>query len=96
MGKFTVKKTISCLDEKGFKHNLLGFDYILEAISLIIEDRKYLRNVTSMLYPDIAEHYGTTPNRVERAIRHSIESCSIKMTNSEFLAKAVDDIEYFR
>ena len=29
--------------------------------------------VTKVLYPTIARQYGTTPSRVERAIRHAIE-----------------------
>jgi two-component system response regulator (stage 0 sporulation protein A) len=29
--------------------------------------------VTKLLYPTIAKRYDTTPSRVERAIRHSIE-----------------------
>ncbi len=91
-----LQKSITYLDEKGFKHNLLGFDYILEAISLVANNRNYLRNITKMLLPDIAEHYDTTPSRVDRAIRHAIKLCGIKMTNSEFIAKAVDDIVYFR
>jgi two-component system response regulator (stage 0 sporulation protein A) len=29
--------------------------------------------VTKVLYPTIAKQFGTTPSRVERAIRHAIE-----------------------
>ena len=29
--------------------------------------------VTKVLYPAVAKKYGTTPSRVERAIRHAIE-----------------------
>jgi len=32
-----------------------------------------LGSVTKQLYPTIAKRYDTTPSRVERAIRHSIE-----------------------
>ncbi len=29
--------------------------------------------VTKVLYPEVAKKFGTTPSRVERAIRHAIE-----------------------
>ena len=32
-----------------------------------------INQITKQLYPDIAIKYGTTPSRVERAIRHAIE-----------------------
>lgn len=32
-----------------------------------------LNSITKQLYPAIAEQYGTTASRVERAIRHAIE-----------------------
>jgi two-component system response regulator (stage 0 sporulation protein A) len=33
-----------------------------------------LNSITKTLYPEIAIKYQTTPNRVERAIRHAIET----------------------
>ena len=32
-----------------------------------------INQITKTLYPTIADKYGTTPSRVERAIRHAIE-----------------------
>ena len=32
-----------------------------------------LNSITKILYPSIAKQHGTTPSRVERAIRHAIE-----------------------
>ena len=29
--------------------------------------------ITKVLYPEVAKNFGTTPSRVERAIRHAIE-----------------------
>ena len=40
---------------------------------MVIEDIELLGAVTKELYPSIAEKYGTTSSRVERAIRHAIE-----------------------
>ena len=39
----------------------------------VINLGKLFNKITKQLYPDIAEKYGTTPSRVERAIRHAIE-----------------------
>jgi len=40
---------------------------------LVIEDMNLLGAVTKELYPMVAQKFGTTPSRVERAIRHAIE-----------------------
>lgn len=56
----------------GVPHNLLGYSYTLYAMELILLNPNYLRGITKGLYIDIAVHFGTTPSRVERAIRHSI------------------------
>jgi len=39
-----------------------------------MQNASILRSMTKELYPDIAKCYGTTPSRVERAIRHAIET----------------------
>ena len=38
-----------------------------------IRDMDILNAITKQLYPGIAKSFGTTPSRVERAIRHAIE-----------------------
>ena len=38
-----------------------------------VKNAEMINQVTKLLYPDIANKYGTTPSRVERAIRHAIE-----------------------
>ena len=38
-----------------------------------IRDREMINSITKILYPSISKKYQTTPSRVERAIRHSIE-----------------------
>lgn len=53
--------------------NLLGYDYLKEAIICVYKDKSYIHNVTKGLYCNIAERYKTTGIRVERAIRHAIE-----------------------
>lgn len=53
--------------------HLLGYKYLKSAILSVALERKLLQNVTYELYPKIAEQYGTTPSRVERAMRNAIE-----------------------
>jgi two-component system response regulator (stage 0 sporulation protein A) len=61
------------LSNLGIPRNILGFNYLREAVILSYNDRTYINCITKLLYPKIAETYSTRPSRVERAIRHSIE-----------------------
>lgn len=57
----------------GIPTRLKGYKYILAAIEQVLEDETSLEGVTKILYPDIAKKYNSTPQRVEKAIRHAIE-----------------------
>lgn len=57
----------------GFPQHVYGYNYITYALELIMEDPEILHHITKELYPEIAKHYGSTPARVERAIRTSIQ-----------------------
>lgn len=59
--------------EIGIPAHIKGYQYLRDAILMIIEEMDLLGAVTKVLYPMIAEKYSTTPSRVERAIRHAIE-----------------------
>ena len=69
------------LDEKitsvflviGIPAHIKGYQYLREAIILTINDMDIINAVTKVLYPEVAKKFGTTPSRVERAIRHAIE-----------------------
>ena len=54
--------------------SISGFNYLKEAIEICLEDQKMLGGITKVLYPTIAKKYETTSSRVERAIRHAIET----------------------
>lgn len=64
----------------GINPRLLGWDYLKVGVEMVYNDREYLRNMTGKLYPDIAKEVGSTTPRVERAIRHAIESAFNNMT----------------
>jgi two-component system response regulator (stage 0 sporulation protein A) len=57
----------------GVPAHIKGYQYIRDAIRLVVEDMDLLGAVTKELYPAIAKLNNTTPSRVERAIRHAIE-----------------------
>ena len=57
----------------GIPTRLKGYKYILAAIEQVLEDETSLEGVTKILYPDVAKKYNSTPQRVEKAIRHAIE-----------------------
>lgn len=58
----------------GIPAHIKGYHYLRQAIVLSINDHKMLENVTKLLYPTVAEDFSTTSTRVERAIRHAIET----------------------
>lgn len=61
------------IHEIGVPAHIKGYLYLREAIKMVIDNVELLGAVTKELYPSIAKKFNTTPNRVERAIRHAIE-----------------------
>ena len=57
----------------GVPAHIKGYQYLREAILLSVGDDEMINSVTKYLYPTVAKKFGTTPSRVERAIRHAIE-----------------------
>ena len=61
------------IHEIGVPAHIKGYQYLREAIILTVENMDVINAVTKVLYPEVAKRFGTTPSRVERAIRHAIE-----------------------
>ena len=61
------------IHEIGVPAHIKGYQYLRSAIIIAVGDMDILNSITKQLYPTIAEMYGTTASRVERAIRHAIE-----------------------
>lgn len=70
-GAETVARNL--LVEIGVPEHILGSKYLISAICAVVEDANVLRSVTGVLYPTVAQKFGTTGSRVERGIRHAIE-----------------------
>lgn len=58
----------------GIPAHIKGYHYLRQAILLSLDNAQMLESVTKLLYPTVAKHFNTTASRVERAIRHAIET----------------------
>lgn len=63
----------SIMHEIGVPAHIKGYQYLRDAIMMVVKDLDIINSITKQLYPSIARDYNTTPSRVERAIRHAIE-----------------------
>ena len=70
--------------ELGIPAHLRGYYYLREAVRMTAEDMELVGSVTKLLYPQIAKKFKCTGEKVERAIRNSIE-VSWERGNTEFL-----------
>ena len=61
------------IHEVGVPAHIKGYQYLREAIIMVVNDIDVINQITKSLYPKIAIKFNTTPSRVERAIRHAIE-----------------------
>ena len=66
-------RVTAVIHEIGVPAHIKGYQYLREAIMIAVEDMEVINAVTKVLYPAVAKRFGTTPSRVERAIRHAIE-----------------------
>lgn len=57
----------------GIPAHIKGYQYLRQGIKLAVDTPTIINSITKTLYPAIAEHFSTTPSKVERAIRHAIE-----------------------
>lgn len=81
------RMTSSILNSTGIFPNLKGYKYLKEAIVTGYTRKDTLDAVTKYLYPEIADNNNTTADRVERAIRHAIESAWHKCGGNDFYIK---------
>ena len=72
----------------GIPAHIKGYQYLREAIRLVIQSPGMISGITKELYPSIARRFGTTSSKVERAIRHAIEvawsRCRVDTLNKAF------------
>lgn len=68
-----VSEVTTMMHQIGVPAHIKGYQYIRDAILMVVEDISLLGAVTKELYPGIAKKYNTASSRVERGIRHAIE-----------------------
>lgn len=68
--QITVSKI---LHELGIPSHIKGYQYIRDGIEILYKKGNRIESITKDLYPALADKFGTTSSRVERAIRHAIE-----------------------
>ena len=57
----------------GIPAHIKGYPYLREAVKMSINDTTIVNKITKELYPGVAAKFGTSPSKVERAIRHAID-----------------------
>jgi len=72
-GHNLVFEVTTLMHQIGIPAHVKGYQYIREAILMVVEDVSLLGAVTKELYPGIAKKSNTASSRVERGIRHAIE-----------------------
>lgn len=73
-GKKLECKVSRLFNKMEISASIKGYHYLRTAIMMGVSDESVLIGITKGLYPDIAKQYDTTSSKVERAIRHAIES----------------------
>ncbi|MCC2253275.1 sporulation initiation factor Spo0A C-terminal domain-containing protein [Ruminococcus sp. CLA-AA-H200] len=68
------KVIMNTLDSFGVTRSYTGYDYVVHGLLLIIEDRERIECITKHLYLDIAKHYHTSWNCVEKNMRTVVNS----------------------
>ncbi len=71
------------LSKLGIPSGLSGFRYMNTAVKKVLSDENILDGITKILYPEIAKYHQSTPQRVEKSLRHAI---SVAWDNNSALA----------
>lgn len=71
------KKITRILHSVGIPAHIKGYHFIRLGVEMVINEPDLIGQITKTLYPEIAQRFGSSPTKVERAIRHAIEiGCS--------------------
>ena len=61
------------LHQIGVPAHIKGYQYLREAVRMVLDDHDLINRITKELYPGIARRFDTSASKVERAMRHAIE-----------------------
>lgn len=57
----------------GIPAHIKGYQYLREAVLMVLDDHSLISRITKELYPGVAQRFSTTASKVERAMRHAID-----------------------
>ena len=57
----------------GIPAHIKGYQYLREAVRMVLDNHEIINRITKELYPGIARKFDTSASKVERAMRHAIE-----------------------
>lgn len=57
----------------GIPAHIKGYQYLREAVRMVMDDHDVINRITKELYPGVARRFDTSASKVERAMRHAIE-----------------------
>ena len=107
--KKTIRREIQLfLRRLGLFPHLSGYNYLVDAIDLVIENPSLIKSVTTELYPIIAQKNGyDNYGPIDRSIRHAIslsinnpemlllfQGATGKPSNSMFIATVAEEIKF--
>lgn len=72
------------LKQLGLARKEKGFERLSYAIAVTAQEFERAGSVTKLLYPDLAKHFQTTPEKIERSLRHLIEKSWEKGEKTRF------------
>ena len=72
------------LEQLGLARKEKGFERLSNAIAVTAKEFDRAGSVTKLLYPDLAKHFQTTPEKIERSLRHLIEKSWEKGEKTRF------------
>ena len=72
------------LEQLGLSRKEKGFERLSYAIAVTAKEFERAGSVTKLLYPDLAKHFQTTPEKIERSLRHLIEKSWEKGEKTRF------------
>ena len=84
-----TEEIVSYLDSAGLRHSHTGYRYLIAAIQFQMEALHSCNKVMDV-YEEVAVEFHTNRMNVERSIRYAIYP--LRITNKEFILKAVDEI----
>lgn len=100
--KAIENKIKKMLNDLNIRIDIKGYGYWVEAVKYVVLNNKVTYFMTKEIYYNVAKTMNTTPERVERALRHAIDgkyeeiqkyfNINYSIKNSTFLALLVDKV----